>query len=51
MVECEMQVCFFEAQLLAAIPKVKSQPEVDLLSIALVIQLASVKPSRITGNF
>ena len=36
---------------MAAPPKVKIQPEVDLSSIALVIQLASEKPSRTAENF
>ena len=51
MVECKMQVCFFETQLMAALPKVKIQAEVDLWSVAIVIQLAFVKPSRTVGNF
>lgn len=41
MVECDMHVCFFEAQEIAPLPRVKIHPDVDLLLLALVIQLAS----------
>ena len=41
-VECEIQVCFLEAHETAPPPRVKTQPDVALLSLALVIQLASV---------
>ena len=34
MVECEMQVCFLEAHLMVAPPRVKIQPEVDLYIIS-----------------
>ncbi|MED6163478.1 hypothetical protein PIB30_080298 [Stylosanthes scabra] len=40
-IECEIHVCFFEVQLIAPPPMVKIQPEVDLLSLRFVIQLAS----------
>ena len=36
-----MQVCFLDAQDTAPSPTVNIHPEVDLLSLALVIQLAS----------
>ena len=40
-VECVIHVCFFEAQLIASPPMVKIHPEMDLLSLRFVIQLAS----------
>jgi hypothetical protein len=49
-VECEIHVCFFEAQQMAPPPRVNTQPDVDLLSLVLIIQLASEYPSSIAGN-
>ncbi|KAM2278068.1 hypothetical protein ACFXTI_036309 [Malus domestica] len=49
-VECAIHVCFFEAQEIAPSAIVKIHPDVDLLSLALVIQLASEYPSSTAGN-
>ncbi|KAM1499357.1 hypothetical protein ACFX10_022058 [Malus domestica] len=49
-VECAIHVYFFKAQEIATPTIVKIHPDVDLLSLALVIQLASGYPSSITGN-
>jgi hypothetical protein len=40
-VECEIHVCFFDAQEMTHPPRVNTQPDLDLLSLVLVIQLAS----------
>ena len=50
-VECVMQVCFLDLQEIAPPPKVNTQPDVDLFSPKLDIQLASVYPSKRAGNF
>ena len=41
MVECEIHICFFYAQEITPPPRVNIQPDVDLLLLTLVIQLAS----------
>jgi hypothetical protein len=50
-VECEIDVCFFVAQEMTPPPRVNTQPDVDLLSLVLVIQLASEYPYSTDGNF
>ena len=44
-IEWDMQVCFLEDQLIDPPIRVKIQPKIDLLSLILVIQLASMNPS------
>ena len=41
MVEWEIHVCFFDAQEMTPPLRVNIQPDVDLLSLTLIIQLAS----------
>jgi len=50
-VECEIHVYFFDAQEMAHPPMVNTQPDVDLLSLVLVIQLAFEYPSSTAENF
>ena len=49
-VECEIHICFLEAHETAPPPRVKTQPDVALLSLALVIQIASIQPSSTNGK-
>ena len=46
-----MQVCFLDPQETIPPPRANTQPVVNLLSLALDIQLASVYPSSTVGNF
>ena len=50
MVEWEIHVCFFYAQKMASPPKVNIQSDVDLLSLTLLIQIASEQSSNTAGN-
>ena len=46
-----MQVCFLDPQEIAPPPRVNTQLIVDMLSLTLDIELASVYPSKKAGNF
>lgn len=50
-VECEIHVCFLVGHEMALPPRVNTHPNVALLSLALVIQLASVYSSSTDGKF